>query len=224
MIASTDISAASLTSQLYDRLRDDILSGVLVPGKKLPIEEIKETYGIGASAIREALSLLTSDALVERIDHRGFRVSPASREGFEELFRTRCWLEERALRESIRAGDVAWEEGIVLANFHLVRARHAQIADRLLSHDDWEKRHRVLHKAFLAACQSALLVRFCDHMYDLNIRYRRIAGPPVDDARNIDAEHAAVVEAVLARDEDRSVSLLVAHYTRTADFVRARLD
>lgn len=104
------------------------------------------------------------------------------------------------------------------------RASHPQIADHLLSHDDWDKQHRVLHKAFLAACQSALLVRFCDHIYDLNIRYRRIAGPLVDDARNIDAEHAAIVEAVLARDENRSVYLLVAHYTHTADFVRARLD
>lgn len=93
-----DVSAASLTSQIYSRLRNDILSGALAPGRKLPIEELKESYGIGASAIREALSQLTSDALVERVDHRGFRVSPVSRTSFDELLKTRCWLEERALR------------------------------------------------------------------------------------------------------------------------------
>jgi GntR family transcriptional regulator, carbon starvation induced regulator len=221
---TTESSAASLTSQIYERLRNDILSGALAPGKKLPIEEIKDAYGIGASAIREALSLLTSDALVERIDHRGFRVAPVSRAGFEELLRTRFWLEERALRESMRAGDVGWEEAVVLANFHLSRARHAQSVDRLLSSDEWETRHRTLHQAFLAACPSKLLLRFCDQMYDLNIRYRRVSGPDVDKARNVDAEHAAIVEAVLARDEDRSVDLLFAHYTRTADFVRDRLS
>ena len=220
---SADSSVASLTSQIYDRLRHDILSGALSPGKKLPIEELKDNYAIGASAIREALSLLTSDALVERIDHRGFRVSPVSREGFEELLKTRCWLEERALRESIRTGDVKWEEAIVIANFHLNRVRRARSSDRLLSSDEWEVRHRALHKALLAACQSTLLIRFCDHMYDLNIRYRRIAGPEVDKTRDVDVEHAAVAEAVVARDEDRAVELLLAHYTRTGDYVSERL-
>ena len=219
-----DASAASLTSQIYGRLRNDILSGALTPGKKLPIEELKDTYGVGASAIREALSLLTSDALVERIDHRGFRVSPVSRAGFDELLNTRCWLEERALRESIRTGDVAWEEAIVVANFHLHRVRRAQTTDRLLQSDEWEVRHRILHRALIAACQSTLLTRFCDNMYDLNIRYRRIAGPEVDEARDVDAEHAAIAEAVVARNEDRAVELLLTHYTRTGHDVRERLS
>ncbi len=221
---ATDASAASLTSQIYCRLRDDILSGALAPGKKLPIEELKDTYSVGASAIREALSLLTSDALVERIDHRGFRVSPVSRAGFDELLKTRCWLEERALRESIRAGDVAWEESIVVANFHLHRVRRAQTTDRLLQSDEWEVRHRILHRALIAACQSTLLTRFCDQMYDLNIRYRRIAGPEVDETRDVDAEHAAIAESVVARNEDRAVELLLAHYTRTGDDARERLS
>src|SRR6185437_11629161 len=73
-----DKSAVSLTTQAYETLRQDILAGVLPPGKKLRIEELKETYGIGASAIREALSMLISDILVQRIDHRGFRVAEVS--------------------------------------------------------------------------------------------------------------------------------------------------
>ena len=219
-----DVSAASLTSQIYSRLRNDILSGALAPGRKLPIEELKESYGIGASAIREALSQLTSDALVERVDHRGFRVSPVSRTSFDELLKTRCWLEERALRESIREGDVDWEEAVVVANFHLHRMRRAQSKDRLLPSDEWEVRHRALHSALVAACQSTLLIRFCDHMYDLNIRYRRIAGPDVDKTRDVDAEHAAIAEAAVAREEDRAVELLMSHYTNTGEYVRERLS
>lgn len=219
-----DASSISLTNQIYLRLRNDILSGALSPGKKLPIEELKDTYSVGASAIREALSLLTSDALVERVDHRGFRVSPISPAGFEELLKTRCWLEERALRESIRVGDVGWEESIVVANFHLQRVRRAQTTERLLQTDEWEARHRILHRALIAACNSILLIRFCDQMYDLNIRYRRIAGPEVDETRNVDAEHAAIVEAAVARNEDRAVELLLAHYTRTGRDVRERLS
>ena len=218
-----ETSAASLTTRIYERLRHDILSGALAPGKKLRIDEIREVYGIGASAIREALSLLTSEALVERIDHRGFRVSPISRTGFDELLATRCWLEERALRESIRIGDVAWEEAIVLANFHLSRTKHSLAPDRLLENDHWEVRHKALHRALIAACGSMLLLRFCDQMYDLNIRYRRVAAPPRDADRNVEAEHAAIVESALSRDEDNAVEFLMRHYRCTADFIRERL-
>lgn len=228
MIAQTrqseEKSGISLTSQIYQTLRQDILRGTLVPGSKLRIEELKDTYGAGASAVREALSMLTSDLLVHRIDHRGFRVAPVTRSGFDELLKTRCWLEERALRESIRVGAVNWEEAIVLANFHLSRAKRSQTGDRFLAHDVWEVHHKTFHKTLISACGSELLLYFCDRMYDLNIRYRRVAGSGGDHARDIEREHNIIVEAILARDEDRSVSLLLAHYNQTADFVRNKLE
>lgn len=216
-------SGASLTTQIYDTLRQQILRGTLTPGKKLRIEELKESYGVGASAIREALSMLTSDLLVQRIDHRGFRVAEVSLSGFDELLRTRSWLEERALRESMRVGDLAWEESIVLANFHLSRAGRVESDDRFLAADRWERHHRALHKALIGACPSELLLRFCEQMYDLNIRYRRIAGSPVDRRRKVQEEHDAIVQAALARDSERAVTLLLQHYARTADFVRGKL-
>ena len=70
-------------------MKQDIISGRLHPGQKLKIEELRQKYDTGTSPIREALSLLTSDYLVERKDQRGFRVSTASVEKFEELLRTR---------------------------------------------------------------------------------------------------------------------------------------
>ncbi|HSG96047.1 MAG TPA: GntR family transcriptional regulator, partial [Afifellaceae bacterium] len=119
--AQPDSQAApeSLTSRIYARLRDDILAARLEPGRKLKIEELRSTYDVGASPIREALSLLVSDHLVERLDQRGFRVADVSSEEFNELRKTRCWLEERALRESITHGRADWEERVVLTGYRL---------------------------------------------------------------------------------------------------------
>ncbi|MGI9504370.1 MAG: GntR family transcriptional regulator, partial [Geminicoccaceae bacterium] len=99
-----------MTTQVYGRIRADILTGVLEPGRKLKIDDLRQVYGSGSSPIREALSLLTSDRLVERVDQRGFRVALVSAEAFDELLMTRCWLEERALTESIQRGGKDWEE------------------------------------------------------------------------------------------------------------------
>ena len=104
----------SRTGRIYGQLRDDIIQGKLAPGSKLKIEVLKARYEIGATPIREALSLLTADGLVERLEQRGFRVAEASAAEFEQLRAIRCWIEERALRLSIRTGGRDWE-GVVLA-------------------------------------------------------------------------------------------------------------
>ncbi|MBA5764745.1 GntR family transcriptional regulator, partial [Vibrio sp. 404] len=62
----------SATQRAYQMLRHMIVTGVLRPGEKLKIDALRRKLDTGASPIREALSLLTSDNLVERIDQRGF--------------------------------------------------------------------------------------------------------------------------------------------------------
>ena len=98
-----DISGSdgSATQQAYRRLRHLIVTGDLKPGEKLKIEVLRKRLDTGASPIREALSLLTSDQLVERLDQRGFRVAQTSRAQFDEILKLRCQLEVLALKESI---------------------------------------------------------------------------------------------------------------------------
>jgi GntR family carbon starvation induced transcriptional regulator len=62
----------STTQKTYLALRKMIVAGDIKPGEKLKIEGLRKRLDAGASPIREALSLLTSDNLVERIDQRGF--------------------------------------------------------------------------------------------------------------------------------------------------------
>ncbi len=65
----------TLVEAAYRSLRRNIIEGRLSPGEKLRIEHIKNDYGVGGATLREALSLLTSDALVVSQGQRGFRVA-----------------------------------------------------------------------------------------------------------------------------------------------------
>lgn len=206
----------SITSRTYDRLRHDILAGVLAPGARLKIEALRRSLGTGASPIREALSLLTSDQLVQRIDQRGFRVAQVSEAEFQELLRTRGWLEERALRESIARGDTAWEENVVLAHYHLSRAPRSVDG---AANAGWESCHRNFHRALIAACGSSILLRFCDQLYDQNVRYRYLARRDAYPKRNIAREHEQLMQAVLERNSDLAVERLLTHYRTTGKFL-----
>ena len=130
----------------------------------------------------------------------------------------RCQLEDLAIRGSIQSGDTQWEENLVLAHHRL------QQADKKDS-SEWEVQHRAFHKSLLLGCGSPILLRFCDQLYDLNIRYRFLAGKSIGyKNRHVDKEHQSILDAVLARDADQASSQLVNHYKVTGEFLADQFD
>lgn len=210
---SPSSSEGSATQRTYRSLRRMIVVGEVKPGEKLKIEGLRARLDTGASPIREALSLLTSEHLVERIDQRGFRAAPASRRNFDEILEMRCELEDLALRKSIGNATEAWEEQVVLSHHRMLRAR-SQGAE------DAEDRHKEFHMALLANCQAPILLRFCSQLYDLNVRYRYLAGHALNyRERDVHREHREIMERAIARDADGASRELLAHYRLTGAFL-----
>ena len=211
--------ARSRTSSIYDRIRDDVICGQLEPGCKLKIDSLREQYGVGATPIREALSLLTADGLVERLEQRGFRVAELNDSEFFELLTTRCWLEERVLRQAIRNGGKEWEEGIVVAHYRLSRTPRVPPDVSRTANAEYEQCHKKLHMSLVAACGSSTLLRLWNQLYNESNRYRYISRMSAYGRPNVNEEHAQIVEAVLARESDLAVKRIIAHYTRTGEFL-----
>ena len=214
----TKAAPSSATQTTYHRLHGMIVTGVLRPGEKLKIDRLRKRLDTGASPIREALSLLTSDSLVERIDQRGFRAAPIDLANFEEILAMRCVLEDMALRQSLANRTDAWEEQVVLSHHRMTRAQ-AQGAG------DFETLHKAFHMALLSACDGPILRRFCSQLYDLNIRYRFLAGSGLNyERRDVAAEHRAILDAVVAGDVEAASGALRTHYERTGAFVTGVLE
>ncbi len=109
----------SLVEDVYESLRADILFGRRLPSSRLQVNEIAEAYGVSLSVVREAVTRLASEDLVESAPQRGFRVRPISVDHLQDLTWVRVQLETLALRESIAKGDVAWESALVAAHHRL---------------------------------------------------------------------------------------------------------
>ncbi|MFH5924751.1 GntR family transcriptional regulator [Roseomonas sp. SXEYE002] len=213
----------TLATSVHRRLREDILSGRLPPGQKLKLRDLAESYGAGASPMREALSKLAAEGLAERLEHRGFRVAAAALGQLNGLIRSRVLAECAALRESIRQGDAAWEEAVVLAQHRLNRVARSLDAHRFATNPEWEACHREFHRALLAACGAPPLLAFCDRLREEAQRYRALANTVAYPDRDVAAEHAAIARAALDRDADAATALLAQHYERTGAFVGADL-
>lgn len=208
----------SATQRAYMQLRRMLLVGELPPGEKLKIERLRGVLNTGGSPIREALSLLTSDLLVERLDQRGFRTAEISRENFSEILKLRCSLEEMALRESISNATEEWEETLVLAHHRLSRQPREDI-------EVFEDRHKHFHMALLRNCRSPVLLKFCNQLYDLNIRYRYLAGRSMDySKRDVTKEHESIMNASIERNADLACRHLLDHYRNTGAFLEQYLS
>ncbi len=123
-----------------------------------------------------------------------------------------------ALAESLEAADEAWEEDLVLSHHRMVRTPRENTIE-------FEVQHKAFHMALLAACHSPILLKFCDQLYDLNIRYRYLAGRTQGyTSRDIGKEHQEILAAALDRDVDYATTCLLQHYRRTGQFLSRRLS
>ena len=206
----------SLTSAVQERLRADILATRLLPGQKLHIAGLAKQFSVSLAAVREALSRLVADGLVQASDQRGFRVSPVSLADLADVTQTRIDIEGLALRRSIERGGPDWLASVETAFAALKAVPYRYPDDPTVHYEEWVIRHRVFHRALVNACGSQWLLGFRDVLHEQSERYRRLAIRRQDGApRDVEAEHAAIVTAVLRRDADAAVAALAEHFSTT---------
>lgn len=221
-LESTSTSARrrsrTLTTDLFEQLRSDILHNRLDPGSRLRFRDLRERYQSGLSPLREALMRLAAEGLVILEDHKGFRVAPVSREEMIDIANTLLELEAIAIRMATEKGDDRWEADIV-ARFHELSKRQMFDTDGTLD-PEWEARNVAFHEALYAACGSPSLKLVCHVLYERHSRYRRLRTKKVGKPdRDVSKEHEALMQATIRRDAETAVALLRKHRSATLDDV-----
>ena len=212
----------TLADQAERRLREEITTNVLPPSSRLRLEELRERYEVGASPLREALSRLVGEGLVEVEGNKGFRVASLSFADLDDIAWMRATIEGQAVREAIARGDAAWEAGIVGALHRLVRATGTTATERAPM-ETWNREHDGFHRALIAACGSPRAMEMAGRLEGEHRRYRTALIGNSLPGDLIVSEHRALAEAALARDADRAQALLARHMRITSDFYARQL-
>lgn len=218
--ATTLNTFKSLTASVASALQRDLVSGLYAPGAKLPIVPLAKNYGVSPGAVREALSRLIAEGLVEFNEQRGFRAAPVSQRAAMDVTRTRILIDVHAIREAIRLGDVDWEAELLAVHHRLSNCQFRETGNPAKVRDEWQRLHRVFHRTLISACGSDWLLRFHDLLFDQTCRYRSlVVAVEASGRRDVDAEHAEIVRAAVARDADAAAAALERHYLATADLL-----
>jgi DNA-binding GntR family transcriptional regulator len=210
----------TLAQAAYRTLRQDIISGRRPPGERLRIAKLTTLYGVGPTPLREALQKLGQDGLVMAEDNRGFAVAELDPAEFADLNTARTAIETEAIRLSLARGDDDWEARVVAASYIMQKEDAALSQSAGPVTDSWERANAAFHSAIVSACGSHWLLRVRTQLLDLCERYRRASVYQKIGTRDLGAEHAAIAEAVLARDADLACALTKRHFARTAEALR----
>jgi GntR family transcriptional regulator, transcriptional repressor for pyruvate dehydrogenase complex len=199
---------------LADELRDQITSGRLRPGQRLPTEpELCVRSGVSRSTVREALRLLSSQQLI--VTTRGvtggsFVAQPSAARLAESMTAAMRLLlatsdagigelmEIRELLEVPAAGLAAQRR----TEADLVRLR-AALVDSTQDGGDLPGRvaaHRAFHSALAAAAGNPLYELVAGPLYAAAEEARLAQSLPTDSWRQIDVEHREILSCVSAGD------------------------
>ena len=196
-------------------LRRDVLSLAFLPGAKLKVEHLQQSYGLSSSPIREALNRLTEEGLVRADERKGFRVAMVSDEDLQDITSMRLLIDLPTLEQSMRSGDDEWES-YVIASFHLLEKLESRLPEGpVVLNADWSALHRSFHRAMMSACPSERMVLTSSSLFDQAERYRHISARYRTVIKRKSEEHKVLMRAVLKRDIETAKELHQEHVLST---------
>lgn len=197
----------SLRGRVFEKLREDILSGVYKEREELREVSIGAELGVSRTPVREALRQLELEGLVKIIPNKGAYVTGITQADVRDIYMIRSMLEGLCVRwatEHITEEQVTeLEEILLLSEFHL--KKEAECAEQVSVLDG--RFHRVLYKASDSRVMEHVLTDF--HKY-VKMARRMSVGSKSRAAKSV-REHKEILEAIKRKDADMAEMLANRH-------------
>jgi len=213
------IRSQQAAAQVFDELRDMILSLKLVPGTVLSRLRLQAQFGVSSTPIRDALMRLEAAGLVEVFPQSGTIVSLID----VALARQAQFLRRALEQEVVRTLAEKPDGGLIERLRAIIDGQkgHARKHDLERFNDADLAFHRTLFEAAGAPDLFALIRNRSGHID----RIRRLHLPIGDKAGQIISNHSAIVSAIADGEPDRAQAQMRDHLSRSlafSDELRAR--
>lgn len=204
----------------YHSLRQRLLQGEFAPGTRLGEERLAAEIGVSRTPIREALSRLHSEGLVERLSDGGFGPTLINLHLILELYEIRFALERFALRRS-EGATPSHDEALVRelrsdwADMEAPAGDDQVDGDFVLVDEDF-------HERLAAAAGNHSLV---DQLHKVNERIRIVRMQDFLTAERVEltiGQHLAVLDALLDEDVALAEQRLIGHFAESLSVVEER--
>ena len=204
----------SLRGRVFQKIREDILTGVYKEHDELREVSIGEELGVSRTPVREALRQLELEGLVTIVPNKGAYVTGITPQDVHDIYKIRSLLEGLCARwatEHITGRQIEeLEEIILLSKFHL-RKKSAEQAEQVSELDG--KFHKVLYEASNSRILEHVLSDF--HKYVQMARMMSVGAK--DRAERSIEEHRDILKAIKDKDPDKAEWLANQHIMKVME-------
>ncbi|MCR4961143.1 MAG: GntR family transcriptional regulator [Lachnospiraceae bacterium] len=201
----------SLRGRVFNKVREDILSGKYKENEELKEIAIGEELGVSRTPVREAFRQLELEGLIKIIPNKGAYVTGITVEDVKDIYMIRSRLEglcaswacEHITPEQLEE----MEENIYLAKFHAERGHFEQMSEL-------DSR---FHELMYEACDSKMLEHLLRDFHQYVQRVRRKTLSTIERSLASNAEHQAIMEAIKSNDPKRADELATLHIHNAYD-------
>jgi DNA-binding GntR family transcriptional regulator len=194
-----------MTDWVCDELREAIVNLRLRPGEPLREAALAEKLGVSKTPLREAFARLEQEGLVETTSFKGAVVTGYSERDLKEIYELRALLEGAAARSAAERADDATLRAL---RDVLDRSRALRDAGDLVGLAELLGRFDVIVYSQVTNDRIGALID------NLRAHLTRIGRLTEDIPGRVEAsveEHAAIVDAILARDPDEAERRMRVH-------------
>ena len=201
----------SLRGRVFNKLREDILSGKYQDHEELKEVAIGEELGVSRTPVREAFRQLELEGLIQIVPNKGAYVTGITAKDVKDIYMIRSSLEGMCARlatENITEEQLEeLEENVYLASFHASKGHMEQMTEL----DN--RFHHILYEA----CDSKMLEKLLQdfHQYVIRIRKKTLSTKERGIASN--EEHRQIMEAIKAKNPDEAQRLANMHMNNAYD-------
>lgn len=199
----------SLHGRVFNRLREDIISGKYKENEELRENTIAQEMGVSRTPVREAIKQLELEGLVSVIPNKGAYVTGISEKDIRDIYVIRSYLEGLCARwaceKQTEALIAELTEVVDLTDFYIEKENTNQI----LELDD--RFHEILYQA----SQSKRLYQLLSDFHHYVKRVRQLSLSRISRAKESNKEHRAILNAIIAGDEEEAERLAHEHIIKT---------
>lgn len=196
---------SKLSEKLRELIEEEVATGKLLPGTHLDEVELAARFGVSRTPIREALSQLAGEGLVETQPRRGVVVAQASPQRLVEMFEVMAELEAMCARLASRR--ISELEMQTLDSIH----ERCRIAADHRDPDAYFYANEEFHQAIYSASHSGFLAEQA-HALQRKLRpYRRLQLRVRNRVQRSFDEHQSIVDAIRTGAADLAVTSVRNH-------------
>ena len=206
----------TLSDQLVSLVRDRILSGKVAPNSPIRQDALANELGISKIPLREALTRLEQEGLVNSHTNRGFFVRDLSASEAEEVYALRLKLEPDAVATAAMLATPEQHQAAkdTLATLYEMTEAGGEGVGSF---------NRAFHLALLRPSGQLITVNILERLHVLSERYVRKHLEPLGRDERANEEHREMMDAWLARDLERLRAVTIAHIAKTLEDLRQQL-